>query len=127
MLGTRRLSPGKGACAPWRRDRGRTRRRGARPREGQANGRWLGRDERRLLDKRVDLVIETAERIDPEKRTVTFASGGSVDYDYLVIATGSRTLPERVPGFVGAGQKFYTLTGAITAMLDAKDAVTLFI
>jgi sulfide:quinone oxidoreductase len=80
---------------------------------GQANGRWLGRDERTLLDKKVDLVIETAERIDPVARTVRFASGGSIAYDYLILATGSRTVPEQVPGFVGAGHEFYTLTGAL--------------
>ena len=80
---------------------------------GQANGRWLGRDERTLLDKRVELVIETAERIDPVARSVRFASGGSIAYDYLVLATGSRTVPEQVPGFIGAGQEFYSLTGAL--------------
>jgi sulfide:quinone oxidoreductase len=80
---------------------------------GQANGRWLGRDERTLLDKKVDLVIETADRIDPATRTVRFASGGSIAYDYLILATGSRTLPEQVPGFVGAAQEFYSLTGAL--------------
>jgi sulfide:quinone oxidoreductase len=80
---------------------------------GQANGRWLGRDERTLLDKRVDLVIETAERIDPVARTVRFASGGSMPYDYLVLATGSRLVPERIPGFTEAGFEFYSLTGAL--------------
>jgi sulfide:quinone oxidoreductase len=80
---------------------------------GQANGRWLGRDERTLLDKRVDLVSETAERVDPVARTVRFQSGGSIGYDYLILATGSRTLPEQVPGFIGAGQEFYTLVGAL--------------
>ncbi len=69
---------------------------------GQANGRWLGRDERTLLNKKVDLVIETAERIDPVARTVRFASGGSIAYDYLILATGSRTVPDEIPGFVGA-------------------------
>jgi sulfide:quinone oxidoreductase len=80
---------------------------------GQANGRWLGRDERTLLDKRVDLVIETAERIDPVARTVRFASGGSMPYDYLVLATGSRLVPERIPGFTEAGFEFYSLAGAL--------------
>lgn len=80
---------------------------------GQANGRWLGRDERTLLHKKVDLAIETAERIDPVQRTVRFASGGSIAYDYLILATGSRTVPEQIPGFVAAGQEFYTLSGAL--------------
>ena len=60
---------------------------------GQADGRWLSRDERTLLDKRVDLVIETAERVDPERQVVHFARGGSIAYDYLVLATGTRADP----------------------------------
>ena len=80
---------------------------------GQADGRWLARDERTLLNKRVDLAIETAERVDPETRTVHFASGSSIAYDYLVLATGSRLVPEQIPGFIGAGHEFYSLTGAL--------------
>jgi sulfide:quinone oxidoreductase len=80
---------------------------------GQANGRWLTRDERTLLDKRVELAIETADRVDPGTRTVHFASGGSIAYDYLVLATGARLVPEQIPGFIGAGHEFYSLTGAL--------------
>ena len=79
---------------------------------GQANGRWLSRDERTLLDKRVDLVIETAERVDPERQVVHFARGGSIAYDYLVLATGARLVPEQIPGFVEASHEFYSLAGA---------------
>lgn len=80
---------------------------------GQANAHWLARDERTLLHKRVDLVIETAEHVDPEARTVRFASGGSIGYDYLVLATGSRLVPEQIPGFSAGGHEFYSLAGAI--------------
>lgn len=79
---------------------------------GQADGRWLSRDERTLLDRRVDLVIETAERVDPERQVVHFARGGSIAYDYLVLATGARLVPEQIPGFVEASHEFYSLGGA---------------
>jgi sulfide:quinone oxidoreductase len=79
---------------------------------GQANGRWLARDERELLRKGIDLVIDGAKRIDPAKKTVELVSGGRVEYDYLVISTGSRVVPEQVPGLAAAGQHFYTLEGA---------------
>jgi sulfide:quinone oxidoreductase len=80
---------------------------------GQANGRWLARDERTLLDKRVDLAIETATRVDTGAREVHFASGGSLSYDYLVLATGARLVPDQIPGFSPAGYEFYSLTGAL--------------
>ena len=79
---------------------------------GQANGRWLARDERTLLRPDVDLAVEAAERIDPEEGVVRLARGGSLPFDYLVVATGARLVPERVPGLVEAAHDFYSLEGA---------------
>jgi NADPH-dependent 2,4-dienoyl-CoA reductase/sulfur reductase-like enzyme len=44
---------------------------------GQANGRWLEQDERRLLRDDVELMIDRAVRIDPEGRTIELARGGA--------------------------------------------------
>jgi sulfide:quinone oxidoreductase len=60
----------------------------------------------------VELVIERAIRIHPEAGTVQLARGGSLDWDYLVIATGARLVPERVPGLVEGTHEFYSLEGA---------------
>jgi len=79
---------------------------------GQANGRWLARDERTLLRPRVDLVVEGAERIDPEGR-VHLERGGSIPFDHLIMATGARLVPERVPGLVEGAHHFYSLEGAL--------------
>src|SRR6266704_1301941 len=68
---------------------------------GKANGRWLARDERTLLHRKVDLAVEAATRIDPDKGTVQLAHGGSLPFDYLVLATGARLVPEQIPGLVG--------------------------
>lgn len=46
-------------------------------------------DYRKLLAKGVDLLVDTVTRIEPGTRTVHLASGGTVDYDYLVYAVGS--------------------------------------
>jgi sulfide:quinone oxidoreductase len=79
---------------------------------GKANGRWLSRDERTLLRRDVELVVDRAIRIHPEASTVQLARGGSLDWDYLVIATGARLVPEQVPGLVEGSHEFYSLEGA---------------
>jgi len=54
-----------------------------------------------LLGDDVRLVVDTATRIDSAARTVTLASGGALDYDYLIYAVGSTgTVPATVPGAV---------------------------
>ena len=79
---------------------------------GQANALWLARDERTLLRKNVQLVIEQATKVDPEKQTVALAHGGTLSYDYLVLATGSRLDRDAVPGY-GDSHDFYSLEGAL--------------
>jgi sulfide:quinone oxidoreductase len=79
---------------------------------GQANALWLARDERTLLRKNVQLVIEQATKVDPENQTVTLAHGGTLPYDYLVLATGSRLDRDAVPGY-GDSHDFYSLEGAL--------------
>jgi sulfide:quinone oxidoreductase len=80
---------------------------------GQANGQWLARDERTLLRKGVDLVVEGAERVDPAARTVHLDHGGSLPFDYLVLATGSRLDKAAVPGLIEGSYDFYSLDGAL--------------
>ncbi len=79
---------------------------------GQANGRWLVRDERTLLRREVDLVIEQATKVDPAEGRVHLARGGTLEYDYLVFATGARLVPDQVPGLVQGAHEFYSLEGA---------------
>lgn len=79
---------------------------------GQTNGRWLVRDERTLLRKEVDLVVEKATKVDVEAGAVRLERGGSLDYDYLVMATGARLVPDQIPGLVEGSYEFYSLEGA---------------
>ena len=52
-----------------------------------------------LLGEGVQLVVDTATRIDTATRTVQLASGRALDYDYVVYAAGSTgATPSSVPG-----------------------------
>jgi sulfide:quinone oxidoreductase len=80
---------------------------------GQANGRWLTRDERTLLRPDVELVVDGATGVDPESGTVALAHGGSLSFDFLVLATGARLVPESIPGLSEGAHHFYSLGGAL--------------
>jgi sulfide:quinone oxidoreductase len=79
---------------------------------GQAKGHWLSREERSLLRPGVDLAIEEAIRIHPDAGSVQLARGSSLDWDYLVIATGARLVPDQIPGLTEGSFEFYSLGGA---------------
>jgi sulfide:quinone oxidoreductase len=80
---------------------------------GQANGRWLARDERTLLRNDVELVAQPAARVYPEAGYVQLERGRTLSYDHLVIATGARLVPEQIPGMVEGAHDFYSLDGAL--------------
>jgi sulfide:quinone oxidoreductase len=79
---------------------------------GEASGHWLSRDERTLLRSGVELAIERAARIHPEAQTVQLERGGSLGWDYLVVATGARLVHDAVPGLVEGAHGFYSLPDA---------------
>ncbi len=79
---------------------------------GQAKGHWLSREERSLLRGGVDLAIEEAIRIHPDAGTVQLDRGGNIPWDYLVIATGARLVPDQIPGLAEGSFEFYSLAGA---------------
>ncbi|MDE3101057.1 MAG: NAD(P)/FAD-dependent oxidoreductase [Chloroflexota bacterium] len=80
---------------------------------GQADALWLARDERTLLRKDVELVVENAASVDPAAQVVHLVRGGTIPYDFLVVATGSRIVREDVPGMVAGAHDFYSLDGAL--------------
>jgi len=51
-----------------------------------------------VLAPGIRLRVDTVAHIDASKRSVTVASGGSVEYDYLIYAAGSQSADPRVPG-----------------------------
>lgn len=81
----------------------------------------LFREQRKVLDRRVPYLVDPATNIDLEAKEVTTESGKTLAYDYLVIATGSRIMPQNVPGMAEGAHWFYDLEGA-RRMRDALDA-----
>jgi len=80
---------------------------------GDANGRWLSRDERTLLRGDVDLVIDAATSVDADAQAVHLERGGSLPYDYLILATGARLAPDEIPGLIEGSETFYSFGGAL--------------
>jgi sulfide:quinone oxidoreductase len=81
----------------------------------------LIKDERKLLSKRVEFIVDEAIKVDIDSKKVHTKSGKTLDYDYLVMATGSRLDASEVPGFEAA-HHFYTLEAA----LKLKEALSNF-
>ena len=74
----------------------------------------LQRPERGLLDPRVTLVVGEVEKVDEPTRTVHLTDGERLAYDYLVLATGSRIVPEAIDHFTGQAYHFYTAEADFT-------------
>ena len=73
----------------------------------------LERPERGLLDPRINLLVGQVEKIDEPSRTVHLAGGERVGYDDLVIATGSRIVPEAIDHFDTEAHHFYSAEAAL--------------
>ncbi len=88
---------------------------------GHEKAKDLQRPERSLLDQRVKLVVDEVTRIDEATRTVRLASGESLGYEHLVLATGSRIAPEEIEHFGSEAHHFYTAEAArqLRVALDA--------
>jgi len=51
-----------------------------------------------LNNKKINFIAQTATKIEPDKNRLVLANGESVDYDYLLIATGPQLAFNEVPG-----------------------------
>jgi len=81
----------------------------------------LERPERSLLDRRVQLVVGQVAKVDEAAQRVELADGRHLSYTQLVLATGSRILPEAIEHFDAEAHHFYTAAAAakLRAALDA--------
>lgn len=66
----------------------------------------------------VDMDLSAIESIDTGKQRVDLADGRHLDYDYLVVATGTHPVPAQTPGLDGAAlgdtiHHYYSLDGAV--------------
>ena len=80
---------------------------------GQERPANLVRPERSLLDNNVNLLVGAVTRIDTTAQTVALDAGDVLHYDQLVIATGSRLVPEELEHFGDEANHFYTADASI--------------
>ena len=97
---------------------------------GRAREQELCREERSILDRKINFAVDPATRIDVDNNRVEARSGKTYEYDYLVIATGSALAPEVIPGLSEGAHQFYDLPGArklrdaIDALMEARSSST---
>ncbi len=83
----------------------------------------LVRPERSLLDGNVQLVVDTITGIDTAAQVVALGDGTQMPYDQLVIALGSRILPEAMDNFEAEAHHFYS-PDAAARLRKALDGFT---
>jgi sulfide:quinone oxidoreductase len=83
----------------------------------------LQRAERSLLDGHVGLVVGEVAKVDDRAQVVHLRDGLLLAYDYLVLATGSRILPEAIEHFDTEAHHFYSADAALK-LRHALDAFT---
>jgi sulfide:quinone oxidoreductase len=76
------------------------------------------RPRRKLFDPSVEVQLGEIDRVAPDEKRVHLVGGTVLDYEILIVATGSRILPEQTQGLTGEGWMrdafdFYTLEGAL--------------
>ncbi|OPX29757.1 MAG: oxidoreductase [Candidatus Cloacimonas sp. 4484_143] len=72
---------------------------------------------KQFIPKGVDYIQEAIELIEHDKNNVILNNGKNLPYDILIIATGSKIVPDEIDGLKGEGWfkdvfDFYTLEGA---------------
>jgi len=73
----------------------------------------LYRDQASLLESSIVFEVDPVEEFMLDRNQVRTAKGKIHEYDIVVIATGSRIVPEEVPGLAEGAETFYTEEGAI--------------
>ena len=68
----------------------------------------LYRDQASLLEPAIRLAVDPVEQFLLDQNQVKTKSGKTYEYDILAIATGSRMVPELIPGLVENSETFYT-------------------
>jgi sulfide:quinone oxidoreductase len=90
---------------------------------GHERAEKLTRPEASLLDRRVQLEVARAEMIDPAERLVVLDDGRQLGYEELIVATGSRIVPEEIEHFDTEAHHFYGPEAALR-LRHALDAFT---
>jgi sulfide:quinone oxidoreductase len=81
----------------------------------------LYRDQASLLETTIDFHVDPVEEFKLENNQVKTKSGAIYHYDVLVIATGSRTMSNKIPGLEEGGETFYTEEGAVSMFKKLRE------
>ena len=73
----------------------------------------LYRDQASLLESSIEFHVDPVEKFMLDKNQVKTRSGKTHEYDILVIATGSRIVPQEIPGLREGSETFYSEAGAV--------------
>ena len=73
----------------------------------------LYRDQASLLEPGIDFQVDPVETFELDQNRVKTKGGKTHSYDVLVIATGSRPVPEMIPGLAEHAETFYTEATAV--------------
>jgi sulfide:quinone oxidoreductase len=73
----------------------------------------LYRDQAGLLEPGVEFIVDPVTEFNLDQNRVKAKSGKIYDYDTVVIATGSRPVPETIPGLAENSETFYTEETAV--------------
>jgi sulfide:quinone oxidoreductase len=81
---------------------------------------------RRFIPDGVDVVKAEIDRVEPQANTVCLTDGRSLDYDELIIASGTTPRPDETPGLIGDEWRksihdFYTYDGAVALADKLRD------
>ena len=81
----------------------------------------LYRDQATLIEPTIDFHVDPVEQFELDRNQVRTKSGKVHSYDILVIATGSRIVPEEIPGLVEGSETFYTEKGAVSMFKKLRE------
>ena len=73
----------------------------------------LYRDQTSLLEPGIEFHVDPVEEFNLDNNQVKTKSGKTIDYDLIVIATGSRAVPESIPGLAENSINVYTEEAAL--------------
>jgi sulfide:quinone oxidoreductase len=81
----------------------------------------LYRDQASLLESSIDFHVDPVEQFELDKNQVKTKSGKVYMYDVMVIATGSRIVPEQIPGLAEGAETFYSEAGAVKMFKSLRE------
>src|SRR5512135_638510 len=80
---------------------------------GQMTPDQLYRDQAGLLESGIEFHVDPVVEFHLDRNQLKTKSGAVHEYDILAIATGSRIVPEEIPGLTEGAETFYTEAAAV--------------